>query len=150
MKNKRQNKIMEIIATRDIETQEELITQLREEGFEATQATISRDIRELKLSKVMSDSGVYKYVPPKSGMNDGHYVYSKALTGSMKSIEFALNNIVIKTYPGMANAVAAGIDALHEHDILGCVAGDDTIILVAHSADSAATICKRLRKISGE
>ena len=150
MKNKRQNKIMEIIATNDIETQEELIRRLRDAGFEVTQATVSRDIRELKLSKVMSDKGEYKYVPPKTNIEDGHYVYSKALTGSMKSVDFALNNIVIKTYPGMANAVAAGIDALHEHDILGCVAGDDTIILVAHSTDSAANICKRLRKIAAE
>ena len=106
--------------------------------------------RELKLAKVMSETGEYKYVLPKSGENDGRHVYSKALSGSIKSVDCALNDIVIKTYPGLANAVAAAIDSLHEHDILGCVAGDDTIILIAHSAESALNLCKRLRKIANE
>ena len=150
MKVKRHNKIMEIIGSCHIETQEELIDQLRAAGFDVTQATISRDIRELKLAKVMSETGEYKYILPKSGENDGRHVYSKALSGSIKSVECALNDIVIKTYPGLANAVAAGIDSLHEHDILGCVAGDDTIILIAHSAESALNLCKRLRKIANE
>lgn len=150
MKVKRHNKIMEIIGSCHIETQEELIDQLRAAGFDVTQATISRDIRELKLAKVMSETGEYKYILPKSGENDGRHVYSKALSGSIKSVDCALNDIVIKTYPGLANAVAAGIDSLHEHDILGCVAGDDTIILIAHSAESALNLCKRLRKIANE
>lgn len=150
MKNKRHSKIMEIIEKHDIETQEELIEQLRKAGFAVTQATVSRDIRELKLSKVMGEGGSYKYILSKPGSHEGHHVYNKALTGSIKSVESAMNDIVIKTYPGMANAVAAGIDALHEHDILGCVAGDDTIIIIAHSAESAAAICKRLRKIASE
>jgi transcriptional regulator of arginine metabolism len=150
MKVKRHNKIMEIIGSCHIETQEELIDQLRAAGFDVTQATISRDIRELKLAKVMSETGEYKYVLPKSGENDGRHVYSKALSGSIKSVDCALNDIVIKTYPGLADAVAAAIDSLHEHDILGCVAGDDTIILIAHSAESALNLCKRLRKIANE
>jgi transcriptional regulator of arginine metabolism len=150
MKVKRHNKIMEIIGSCHIETQEELIDQLRAAGFDVTQATISRDIRELKLAKVMSETGEYKYILPKSGENDGRHVYSKALSGSIKSVDCALNDIVIKTYPGLANAVAAAIDSLHEHDILGCVAGDDTIILIAHSAESALNLCKRLRKIANE
>ena len=150
MKVKRHNKIMEIIGSCHIETQEELIDQLRAAGFDVTQATISRDIRELKLVKVMSETGEYKYILPKSGENDGRHVYSKALSGSIKSVDCALNDIVIKTYPGLANAVAAGIDSLHEHDILGCVAGDDTIILIAHSTESALNLCKRLRKIAND
>lgn len=150
MKVKRHNKIMEIIGSCHIETQEELIDQLRAAGFDVTQATISRDIRELKLAKVMCETGNYKYVLPKSGENDGRHVYSKALSGSIKSVDCALNDIVIKTYPGLANAVAAAIDSLHEHDILGCVAGDDTIILIAHSAESALNLCKRLRKIAND
>ena len=150
MKVKRHNKIMEIIGSCHIETQEERIDQLRAAGFDVTQATISRDIRELKLAKVMSETGEYKYILPKSGENDGRHVYSKALSGSIKSVDCALNDIVIKTYPGLANAVAAAIDSLHEHDILGCVAGDDTIILIAHSAESALNLCKRLRKIANE
>ena len=150
MKVKRHNKIMEIIGSCHIETQEELIDQLRAAGFDVTQATISRDIRELKLVKVMSETGEYKYILPKSGENDGRHVYSKALSGSIKSVDCALNDIVIKTYPGLTDAVAAAIDSLHEHDILGCVAGDDTIILIAHSAESALNLCKRLRKIANE
>ena len=150
MKVKRHNKIMEIIGSCHIETQEELIDQLRAAGFDVTQATISRDIRELKLAKVMSETGEYKYILPKSGENDGRHVYSKALSGSIKSVDCALNDIVIKTYPGLADAVAAAIDSLHQHDILGCVAGDDTIILIAHSAESALNLCKRLRKIANE
>ncbi|MBQ7334657.1 MAG: arginine repressor [Clostridia bacterium] len=150
MKVKRHNKIMEIIGSCHIETQEELIDKLRDAGFDVTQATISRDIRELKLAKVMCETGSYKYVLPKSGENDSRHVYSKALSGSIKSVDCALNDIVIKTYPGLANAVAAAIDSLHEHDILGCVAGDDTIILIAHSAESALNLCKRLRKIANE
>ena len=150
MKVKRHNKIMEIIGSCHIETQEELIDKLRDAGFDVTQATISRDIRELKLAKVMCETGSYKYVLPKSGENDSRHVYSKALSGSIKSVDCALNDIVIKTYPGLANAVAAAIDSLHEHDILGCVAGDDTIILIAHSAESALNLCKRLRKIAND
>lgn len=150
MKIKRHTKIMEIIESHDIETQEELIEKLRQAGFEVTQATISRDIRELKLAKVMCETGNYKYVLPKPGDQDRQHAYNKALSSSIRSVESAMNDIVIKTYPGMANAVAAGIDALHEHDILGCVAGDDTIIVVASGTDAAQAICKRLRRISGE
>ena len=150
MKVKRHNKIMEIIENYNIETQEDLIDKLRSAGYDVTQATISRDIRELKLVKVMCETGNYKYVLPKPGEQDGRHLYSKALSGSIKSVESALNDIVIKTYPGLANAVAAGIDSMHEHDILGCVAGDDTIIIIAHSAESAANICKRIRKIANE
>ena len=150
MKNRRQDKILELIVQYDIETQDNLIERLQAAGYPATQATISRDIRELKLAKVMSETGEYKYVLPKSGENDGRHVYSKALSGSIKSVDCALNDIVIKTYPGLADAVAAAIDSLHEHDILGCVAGDDTIILIAHSAESALNLCKRLRKIANE
>ena len=150
MKIERHAKIIELINEYAIETQEELAARLNEAGFRVTQATVSRDIRELKLAKVMSETGEYKYVLPKSGENDGRHVYSKALSGSIKSVDCALNDIVIKTYPGLANAVAAAIDSLHEHDILGCVAGDDTIILIAHSAESALNLCKRLRKIANE
>ena len=150
MKAKRHNKIMEIIENYTIETQEELIDKLRMAGFDVTQATISRDIRELKLAKVMCETGNYKYVLPKPGEHDGYHMYNRALTGSIRSVECAMNDIVIKTYPGLANAVAAGIDALQEREILGCVAGDDTIIIIAHNTESAVNICKRIRKLAGE
>ena len=148
MKPKRQEKILEIIATESIETQEDLINALRREGFNATQATASRDIRQLKLLKVL-DNGIYKYVAPKSDI-DSTNTYNHALFASITDIKYALNNVVIKTNPGLAQAVAAGIDTLHDADILGCVAGDDCIILVTKSGEASAKITEKIVKISGK
>ncbi len=149
MKIKRHNKILEIIENYSIETQEELIDKLRLAGYDVTQATVSRDIRELKLLKVMSDNGSYKYVVPGGGHSDSKHIYSKAIDGSIKSVDYAVNNIVIKTYPGMANAVAARIDSFHESDILGSVAGDDCIIMVAKSVEAAEALCNKFREMTG-
>ena len=146
MKVKRHNKILEIIENYNIETQEELIAKLKLAGFDVTQATVSRDIRELKLMKQMSDTGSYKYVVSRSS-GDNQHVYNKAITNSIRSVDFSLNNVVIKTYPGMANAVAAGIDALHESNILGCVAGDDCIIIVTRNTDDAEDLTRRMQKM---
>ena len=145
MKSKRQEKVLEIIASKNIETQEDLIDALRNEGFKVTQATVSRDIRQLKLLKI-AKNGVYKYVAPKSEIeNSGKY--SQALLSSIVDIQYALNNVVIKTNPGLAQAVAAGIDSLHDPDILGCVAGDDCIILVSTSLDASVRIKENIIKI---
>ena len=146
MKSKRQEKILEIISSKVIETQEDLINELKEAGFNATQATASRDIRQLKLLKVLSN-GVYKYVAPKSEIeNSGKY--SHALFSSIIDIQYALNNVVIKTNPGLAQAIAAGIDALHDTDVLGSVAGDDCIILVVKSESASVKIIDKIRKIA--
>lgn len=147
MKSKRQEKILEIISKNNIETQEDLIDALRSEGYAATQATASRDIRQLKLLKVMID-GVYKYVAPRSEIENASE-YNVALFSSIKDVKYAMNNVVIKTAPGLAQAVASGIDALDEEDILGSVAGDDTIIIVASSEKTASEITDKIRKISG-
>lgn len=145
MKSKRQEKVLEIIASKNIETQEDLIEALRNEGFNVTQATVSRDIRQLKLLKI-AKNGVYKYVAPKSEIeNSGKY--SQALFSSIIDIQYALNNVVIKTNPGLAQAVAAGIDSMHDPDILGCVAGDDCIILVSISSDASVRIKENINKI---
>ncbi|MBO5374857.1 MAG: arginine repressor [Clostridia bacterium] len=146
MKPKRQEKILEIIATENIETQEDLINALRREGFNATQATASRDIRQLKLLKVL-ENGVYKYVAPKSEQ-DSSNAYNHALFSAITDIKYALNNVVIKTNPGLAQAVAAGIDSLHDSDILGCVAGDDCIILVSKSEEASVRITDKINKIA--
>lgn len=146
MKVKRHNKILEIIENYNIETQEELIAKLRLAGYDVTQATVSRDIRELKLMKQMSDTGSYKYVVSKNS-GDNQHVYNKAITNSIKSVDFSLNNVVIRTYPGMANAVAAGIDALHESNILGSVAGDDCIIIVTRNTTDAEDLTHRIQKM---
>lgn len=145
MKNKRQNKILELIEKYDIETQDVLIERLRQSGYEVTQATVSRDIRELKLAKIMTGSGIYKYSLP--GSDDGNAVpkFSSSLAESIKKVDFAGNIIVLRTYPGMANAVATGIDAIHMSEILGCVAGDDTIIVVVRDADVCVSISEKIK-----
>lgn len=147
MKAKRHNKILEIVENYNIETQEELIARLKTLGYDVTQATVSRDIRELKLLKQMSDMGTYKYVVPKNNTQENQHVYSRALASSVKNVESAMNIIVIKTYPGMAQAVAAGVDSLHESDVLGCVAGDDCIIIITRDPDSAVTIAYKIQKL---
>lgn len=145
MKSKRQEKILEIIASRNIETQEDLIEALKNDGFNVTQATASRDIRQLKLLKIASN-GVYKYVAPKSEIEHSKK-YSQALLSSIIDIQYALNNVVIKTNPGLAQAVAAGIDSMHNPEILGCVAGDDCIILVSTSEEASERIKENIIKI---
>ena len=146
MKPKRQEKILEIISKNNIETQEDLISALKREGFNATQATASRDIRQLKLVKVL-DNGVYKYVAPKNDV-DNSGTYNHALFSAIVDVKYALNNVVIKTNPGLAQAVAAGIDSLHDADVLGCVAGDDCIILVSISEEASKKIADKITKMA--
>lgn len=146
MKNSRQNAIIEIIENYDIETQEELIGRLSERGFNVTQATISRDIRELKLIKVTGELGKYKYIVPTAGSEDTQHVYVAAFAASVKSVETALNIVVIKTYPGLANAVAASLDSQGELGIVGCVAGDDTIFAATHSAEDARNVADKIKQ----
>ena len=145
MKNRRQDKILELIDKYDIETQDNLIERLQAAGFAATQATISRDIRELKLSKVMTGQGTYKYIRPP--MNEGtmNTRFNSALIESITRVDCAGNLVVIKTASGMANAVATGIDAIHSNEILGSVAGDDTIIVVIRDAAAAEQTCEKLK-----
>lgn len=147
MKPKRQEKILEIISAKNIETQEDLIIELKNKGFSATQATVSRDIRQLNLVKVL-DNGVYKYVAPKND-SDKSGTYNHALFSAITDIKYASNNVVIKTNPGLAQAIAAGIDSLQDADILGCVAGDDCIILVSKSEEASVSISNKIMKIAG-
>ena len=148
MKIKRQNKILEIIEAEEIETQEELIDALQREGFHVTQATVSSDIREMKLQKIMTDNGRYKYiVRSQQGGANGHFAYSHTLASSIISADYAMNLVVVKTYPGMAQAVAAGLDAMHIPGVLGCVAGDDTLFLAVRNASGAAGVAEDIRKM---
>lgn len=146
MKSNRQNAIIDIIENNDIETQEELIGLLAEKGFSVTQATVSRDIRELKLIKVTGKLGKYKYIVPAQSNDDGQHVYIAAFAASIKSVEFAMNLVIIKTYPGLANAVAANIDAQDEFKIVGCVAGDDTIFAATRSPEDARDVCDKIKQ----
>ena len=137
MKRNRQEKLLELIARYEIETQDELIEKLRENGYNATQATISRDIRELQIAKMTTGRGTYRYVLPKHAEPAPAVSFSAALIDSIISSESAQNIVVLKTYPGMASTVAAGIDRMQANQILGCVAGDDTILIVTQDADCA-------------
>ena len=147
MKRIRQEKILELISKHEIDTQDELIDRLRESGFEVTQATVSRDIRELKISKMTTGKGTYRYVLPKHNAPVYNMKFNSALIDALISIDYACNIIVLKTHAGLANALAVGIDAMHLEDILGCVAGDDTILLVSRSEEVARDISNRLRNM---
>ena len=137
MKENRQKKILEIVNRYTVETQDDLIDRLSMEGFSVTQATVSRDIRELQLTKVLTSKGNYRYTAPKKEDMLAGAKFNAALIDSVISAEYALNIVVIKTYPGLANAVAGGIDAMMLSEVLGCVAGDDTIVVVTKSENAA-------------
>ena len=145
MKANRQKKILELITRYQIETQDDLISRLMIEGYSVTQATASRDIRELQLTKVLTGKGSYRYVAPKREDLVTGMKINAALVDSITSVDYAQNLVVIRTFPGLAGAVAAGIDSLALADVLGCVAGDDTILLAARSDSSAKLISERIR-----
>ncbi len=144
MKVNRQRKILELINRYPIETQDDLIDRLMTEGYAVTQATISRDIRELQLTKVLTGKGTYRYVAARKEEGTTGLHFNSALIESFVSAEYAGNLIVIKTLPGLANAVAAGIDQLAIADVLGCVAGDDTILIVTRNEAAAKLIRERI------
>ena len=148
MKSNRHSVILEIIEKNDVETQEELIGRLKDSGFDVTQATISRDIRELKLTKVMGAEGKYKYVLHKTHSDVGMTSYTGTISASIKSVDFSMNIVVVKTYPGMAGAIAAVIDASNIKNVMGCVAGDDTIIVAVKDPLMASSVASEIRKIS--
>ena len=147
MKKTRHRKIVEIIEKKDVETQEELAGYLKEAGFALTQATVSTDIRELKLSKVPTGGGKQKYVILKQ--DDSHMgdKYIRVLRDGFISMDMAQNILVIKTVSGMAMAVAAALDAIHFHEIVGCIAGDDTIMCAVRSVDDTILVMDKLRKL---
>ena len=147
MKRSRQEKMLELISRYEIDTQDELIARLRECGFDVTQATVSRDIRELKIAKMMTGKGTYRYVLPKAASGGSAPKFSTALVDSIVSVESACNIVVIKTYPGLANAVAVGIDHMNFSQILGCVAGDDTIMIATRDYEGAEMIAERMQEL---
>ena len=128
MKTKRQRKIIELITNYDIETQEELAAKLVENGFNVTQATISRDIRELNLTKIATKGGKQKYAVQSSSDIVSNSKYMRVLNDGIITMDTAGNILVVKTVSGMAMAVAAALDAMQIKEILGCIAGDDTIM----------------------
>ena len=147
MKKNRLDKIIDIITTCEVETQDELITYLKDAGYAVTQATVSRDIRELKLVKVMTGRGSYRYVLPKEDKDIRQLHISHALAETITRAEAAQNMIVLRTYAGMAQAVALEVDHLAHPSILGCVAGDDTIIIVARDTAAATLLSDQMQEM---
>lgn len=147
MKSERQNRILELVAKYEIETQEEMIERLRKEGYAVTQATVSRDLKELKLSKALTARGTYRYCVGTGRTPAGSVRLNNAMVDSILSVNYSMNNVVVKTYPGMAQAVASAIDSLNMHSVLGCVAGDDTIILVTTDEGSSIEISTKIREL---
>ena len=149
MKVSRQAKILELIAKNEIETQEEIARLLNESGYNVTQATVSRDLRELKLTKVTVERGRQKYIelqqPGAENMMIDKYV--RILQNGFVSVDNAMNIIVIRTVAGMAMAVAAALDALHIDGIVGCIAGDDTIMCAVRTMKDTENVIKKLRKL---
>ena len=146
MKNARQQKILELIEKYEIDTQDTLIKRLSEAGYFVTQTTVSRDIRQLSLVKGVTERGTYKYVSPDVGKSGGVPVLNSALTDAAIRIEAAETIVVIKTFSGMANALAVCVDSLHLPAIVGSVAGDDTILLVIKCSADALRIEEELRR----
>ncbi|MBR2381366.1 MAG: arginine repressor [Clostridia bacterium] len=145
MKKERQQKIREIVENYKIDTQDELIRRLKENGYSATQATMSRDIKELKLTKISDGVNGYYYVFPAAVAVNSINNLNANLTQLIISVNYSQNIIVIKTHAGMAQAVATGIDNIKSDDILGCVAGDDTIFVVVSSNDAAQGISAKIK-----
>ena len=145
MKTTRQSKILELILKYEIETQDELIEKLREEGFDVTQATASRDIKALKLTKTLTSKGKYRYVRQTPKENAPNHKFNAALIESIISVDSGENIVVVKTFPGLANAVASGIDNMAIAEVLGCVAGDDTIFVATRNELSAKHFNERIR-----
>ncbi len=147
MKEYRQNEIMSLIGEKDVETQEELLECLRAKGFKVTQATISRDIRELGLVKVNGSAGRYKYAMPRREGKTLSTKFRMLLMETVQRVDRAGNIAVVKTYSGMAQGAAAAIDSLERDDVLGSVAGDDTIIIVMRTPEAAQSLADDLYEL---
>ena len=148
MKSHRQAVLLEIIREYDIDTQEELLDKLREKNFNVTQATISRDINELKLIKVPVGNGKYKYTVAQKDENiDTQSSFKTIFKTAVRSIDFAQNMIVLKTTSGMAQGVCYELDSIEMDGILGTIAGDDTIFVVTSSSTKSAALVSELKKI---
>lgn len=148
MKSQRQAKILEIIANKNIETQEQLLAELQAEGFRGTQATISRDIKELRIVKELTSLGTYRYTISASDLGSS---FSARLNTIFRecviSFDYAQNIIVVRTLPGLASAAGSAIDAMNLNTIVGTLAGDDTVMIVMRDTNAAATLCGEIRSL---
>ncbi len=147
MKEKRHAKILEVIRRQDVGTQEELCRLLNKEGFPTTQATVSRDIKELKLTKISVQGGEKKYILLSDMGEEMNEKYNRVFRDGVVSIDVAQNILVIKTVSGMAMAVAVAIDTMNCHEIVGSIAGDDTIMCAVRTAEETLSLMRRFKKL---
>ena len=148
MKTQRQAKIMEIVSTRDVETQEQLLEALQSAGFYSTQATISRDIKELRIVKELTKYGTYRYTTSSKEVSGSfsarlNTIFKECVTG----FDFAQNMVVVRTIPGLASAAASAVDSMELGYVLGTIAGDDTVLIVMRNMDAAAAFCSDLKDL---
>ena len=148
MKTQRQAKIMEIISNRNVETQEQLLAALQEEGFRGTQATISRDIKELRIVKELTGLGTYRYTTSSAEISG---TFSSRLNTIFREcvigFDYAQNIIVIRTLPGLASAAGSAIDAMNLHAVVGSLAGDDTVMVIMRDNNAAAAFCGEIKNL---
>ena len=147
MKNGRQKQILAIIASHDVETQEELIERLKTGGFKATQATVSRDVKDLKLIKIATENGRYKYAQAIGEDGRNNAKYDNVHRETVVSVRNAGTLVVVKTFVGMAMAAATAIDAMQMNCVLGTIAGDDTIFVAVSDPVSAELIEKKIEAV---
>ena len=148
MKSQRQAKIIEIISNRNVETQEQLLAALQQEGFRGTQATISRDIKELRIVKELTSLGTYRYTTPTSELGGSftsrmNTIFKECVVG----FDYAQNIIVIRTLPGLASAAGSAIDAMNMSLVVGTLAGDDTVMVVMRDNNAAAAFCGEIKNM---
>ena len=148
MKSQRQAKIIEIISNTNVETQEQLLSALQEAGFTSTQATISRDIKELRIVKELTSFGTYRYTTAARELSGGfsnrlNSIFKDCVTG----FDYAMNIIVIHTLPGLASAAASALDAMKMSVVLGTLAGDDTVIVIMRDTNAAAAFCGEIKSL---
>lgn len=146
MKYRRHSKLLSIINSKDIQTQEALLQELKNDGFNVTQATVSRDIKELGLIKIPIGGNAYKYALPGAAKPDSDK-HIAMFSDAVISVNFALHTVVVKSFPGMAPAVAASLDSMIDTEILGSVAGDDTVLIITESPEKAEKVATKLNKI---
>lgn len=147
MKSERQNKILQLIKENVVETQEEILSYLREHGYDVTQATVSRDIRRLQLVKVQTADGHYRYAPAaRAHTREGTAGLHAIVSQTVQKVDYANNLIVIKCFVGMANAACAVLDSMDYKEIVGTLSGDDTILVVVHSEEQAAKLTRELKE----
>jgi len=149
MKSQRQAKILEIISTQNVETQEQLLALLQKEGFRGTQATISRDIKDLRIVKELTNLGTYRYTTSTNGMSGSfstklNTIFRECVIG----IDYAQNIIVIRTLPGLASAAGSAVDAMNLNLVVGTLAGDDTVMVVMRDSNAAAAFCGEIKNLT--